>query len=382
MITPRPPIEDGRPGRFRPTHCTRPDCSAHTLSEGFRWRKRGSYRTKSLPNRRTPVIECLHCGKRMSRSAYSCTYYMKKPELLPDVARGLVACGAHRQIARTLKCAPSTVTRIAARLGRHALLYQARAIAMIGAPDEPIAFDHLVTFTHSQIDRLGIATPIGARSWFDYGCEAATYRGSSRRAARKARVRSPQPDHEPDAVKRSLEAALNRLISPGNPLELISDDHPAYPRAIRAARHGALVSHRVYPNPPRATPQQRLEARARDHAMFPVDMVHQFTRHSLSHHARETIAFARRANASIERAMIFGVWRNFIKRRSERKPDHRSPAMLVGLATRRFRWREVLSRRLFPGRIELSPSWTAIYRRELTTPAVGRNLRHDLVHAY
>jgi hypothetical protein len=47
------------------------------------------------------------------------TYCRKRPELLRPVAAGLQAGSAHRQLARTLGCAPSTVTRISEHLGRH-----------------------------------------------------------------------------------------------------------------------------------------------------------------------------------------------------------------------------------------------------------------------
>ena len=259
---------------------------------------------------------------------------------------------------------------------------QAGALERLGSPAEPVVFDHFISFVYSQLDRLGIGTPIGARSWFDYGPEAASSRGQTRRARRKKPVRSAQPVHRPGSEARSLRQALDRLLARDSRLELITDDRSGYRSGIAAATHGSRVRHRVYPNPKGIDPRATSVARARDRAMFPVDMVHQLSRHSLAHHRRETIAFARRANAAMERAMLFAVWRNFVKRRSERRPDERCPAMLVGLVNRRVLWKELLARRLFPGRTTLSSSWSAIYRRELITPAVGRNLRHDLVHAY
>jgi len=75
-------------------------------------------------------------------------------------------------------------------------------------------------------------------------------------------------------------------------------------------------------------------------------------------------------------------WRNFVKGVSERKPDRTTPAMRLGLASRPLKWRDVLARRLFPGRVELPAEWMRIYRREWITPAVGRNTRHALRHAF
>jgi len=64
------------------------------------------------------------------------------------------------------RCAPSTVTRLAARIGRHALLLQALALQHLEQIEEPVVLDHFETFVFSQEDRLGIATPVGQKSLF------------------------------------------------------------------------------------------------------------------------------------------------------------------------------------------------------------------------
>ena len=56
--------------------------------------------------------------------------------------------------------------------------------------------------------------------------------------------------------------------------------------------------------------------------------------------------------------------------------------MRLGLMQRPWTWDEVFSRRHFPDRIELPEGWMKIYRRQWITPAVGRNTRHDLSHAF
>jgi len=71
-----------------------------------------------------------------------------------------------------------------------------------------------------------------------------------------------------------------------------------------------------------------------------------------------------------------------VKGRSERKPDRRTPAMLLGLAEEPWAWPRVLGRRLFPSRIPLQPSWARLYRRDWTTPELGANARHSLVQAF
>jgi len=149
----------------------------------------------------------------------------------------------------------------------------------------------------------------------------------------------------PPAARIGRHALLFQLSPKG--FELVSDDHPAYRAALR--RH------------------------PRNHKLW---------RHSQAHHRRETIAFGRRSNALLERGALMCVWRNFVKGVSERKPDPTSPAMRLGLTDRPWRWRDIFARRLFPERLRLPSGWQRVYRREWITPAVGRNVRHILAHAF
>jgi len=116
--------------------------------------------------------------------------------------------------------------------------------------------------------------------------------------------------------------------------------------------------------------------------MFPVDLLHALLRHSLAHHRRETIAFGRRLNAILERLFLAAVWRNLVKKRSERRPTPVSPAMQVGLTRELWTWRRVLSRRLFPHREPLTPIQRVLHDRDWRTTLLPRNLRHDRIQAY
>ena len=173
---------------------------------------------------------------------------------------------------------------------------------------------------------------------------------------------------------------LLRRTARGRHLQLVSDDHPAYASAAAAA--GPEVRHRAYRNPQRGPGVDPAPARERDRQMFAVDLLHKIWRHSQAHHRRETIAFGRRSNAVLERAHLLAVWRNFVKGLSERTNDTTTPAMRLGLLTRPLRWREVFARRLFPARTDLPEGWMRVYRRLWVTPAVGRNQRHELRHAF
>ncbi len=105
-------------------------------------------------------------------------------------------------------------------------------------------------------------------------------------------------------------------------------------------------------------------------------------RHSCAHHRRETIAFSRRLNALLERAFLLVVWRNFVKRRSERRRGEVTPAMQLGLTQERWSWARVLAQRLFPSRLRLPREWMRIYRRQWEVAAGPPFDRHTLKLAF
>ena len=377
------PVEGRRIDRFRPPHCPWPECPDHRPKKRYRCSKSGSYRRQADPRRRVPRFVCPTCGRTFSLQSFACTYYLKRPELLVPVAAGLVAGSAHAQIARSVKCNRSTVTRLAARLGRHALLLQSLALQHLETLEEPVVMDHFETFVFSQKDRLGIATPVGQKSWFIYGLDPAPHRQGGKRSARKRALQRPLPPKEPGAVMRSTRRVFDLLLglSKGT-VEIVSDDHPAYTHAASSADLRGSIHRRIYPNPPRGPGSDKGAARERDRQMFPVDLLHKLWRHSQAHHRRETIAFGRRSNAVMERGFLLIVWRNFVKKISERSGEPLTPAMLRRLVPRPLEWSQIFSARLFPGRIRLPRGWMKIYRRGWITPAVGRNLTHDLNHAF
>jgi hypothetical protein len=116
--------------------------------------------------------------------------------------------------------------------------------------------------------------------------------------------------------------------------------------------------------------------------LFPIDTLHRFYRHSVKGHARETIAFGRRTEAQLERAHLFAVFRNLVKRRSERRPRSITPAMWIGLTDSRWTWERVFAKRLQPSRMPGGATWPELYDRRMSTPTLRRTPHHTLKLAY
>jgi transposase-like protein len=385
MDWPKTPVE--RLQAFRPPFCPWPACAEHHRKAGrFDSHPIGTYPLKR--GTRIQRFRCAGCGKTFSQRTFSLRYFLKRPELLVPVAAGLVAGSAHRQIARSVGCSPSTVTRLAARLGRHAMLLTARALSHLeDQVDEPINLDHFETFEFAQDYPFGIATAVGADSWFVYGLDPAPHARVGRRSQPQARrwrkrPRRPRRGGYLASTRRTLDSLLE-LTRPARPLRLVCDDKPQYRQAVERHPRCTRIRLSCLRNPPRGPKGSRRppEARERDRAMFAVDALHALIRHSAAHHRRETIAFGRRLNALMERMFLLGVWRNFVKGRSERRPDPSTPAMRVGLTDAAWSWSRVLSRRLFVTRQRLSAVWLELYRRDWTSPMLTCNTRHRRVYA-
>ena len=116
--------------------------------------------------------------------------------------------------------------------------------------------------------------------------------------------------------------------------------------------------------------------------MRAVDALHSLARHTCAHNRRETIAFSRRTNASVERGLLMVIWRNFVKKVTERRPDRTTAAMEIGLTDSQWDWERVLARRLFFDRVRLPPGWDTVYRREWITPSIGPNTLHTARYAF
>jgi hypothetical protein len=373
---------------FQPAFCPRRGCPEHLrLTPGFRFARHGFYSTRR--RRRIPRFRCLTCGSTFSRQTYALSYYSKRPELLIPIAAGLVGGSAHRQIARTLGCAPSTVTRNAARLGRHAILLMALARGeLAGLVNEAFVFDHFETFEFTQDYPFGVGTVVGSKSWFVYDLDPAPHgrTGHISPAQRHRLELRPRRQRYGGYVgsSRRIFERLRDVMLPGATITVFGDGHKAYDRAVRGPSLGRAIVLERYPNPergPKGSPRSEA-ARIRDERMFPVDLLHKILRHSLAHQRRETIAFGRRLNAVMEQMFLTAVWRNFVKKRSERVSQSGTPAMHLGLTSERWPWPRVFSRRIFPARTATPPLWAHLYRRLWTSPLYENNSRHQLKLAF
>jgi transposase-like protein len=338
------------------------------LSPDWRYKRKGFFSRQASPSR-IQRFTCLDCKRHFSTQTFSTSYWQKRPELRANIVMMVVACSGNRQIARALGCCHETVAHYIARLGRHCLLIQARELKRV-PPLSEIAIDGFETFEWSQYFPFHHNVAVDVRSsYFLYHTDSTLRRKGRMRARQK--IRRAQLEQELGrAPARAVEDGVRDLLAPLAAQVIRSDDHHAYPRAIRAL--GRSVSRRITPS------TRRRDGR---NPLWEVNLLDLIIRHSTGAHKRETIAAAKRRQASIEKIAILQVWRNYMKRRSE-KGDETTPAMILGLADRPWRIQDLLKERVFFDKTELSPRWEQYYRREVKTAALPVNRRHCLRYAF
>lgn len=358
---------------FVPPFCPRTDCPHHLCPAGWRWKRAGTYARQCEP-RTIQRYRCAHCGVTFSTQTFSTTYYMKRPELLEPLYFRQLACSCHRQIAREARCAHSTSARLAARLGRHALL-SLQATRPPGPVTEPLVVDGFESFAFSQYHPLHLNVVVGAESHYVYAFTHARLRRKGRMTERQKRRRAAlERRHgraDPKALERGMAEALRIAAPTPQALTVRSDEHPAYPRALERLQ-GYSIRHECTPS---------VAARTTGNPLFPVNLLDLLLRQNSSHLKRESIAFAKRHQAVIERAALLVLWRNEVKVFSENHGGG-TPAMRLGLRESPRSPKVLLKERLFPSRIALPEPWAAYYRRLEDTPGIANPARHTLKRAF
>ena len=296
---------------WRPPHCPNPNCPHHNANGGpWPYRKHGFFRRLASP-RRIQRFTCRHCRRAFSSQTFSCTYWLRRPDVLPALLMKCVGGMANRQIARDLRVAPSTVDRQLSRLGRHCLLFH-RRLLRVAAPPSEIAIDGFETFELSQYYPTHFHVAIEpASSFFAHFTDSELRRKGRMTAGQKRRRRELEQQYgrpDPQAVRKDVTELLRTVLAGVRTAVVRSDCHAAYPVAL--ARLDCRVEH------------QTISSRAlrdRRNPLWEINRTDRMIRHSQAGHARETLAWPKRRQRAAERLAVFLVWWNYLRRRWEKR---------------------------------------------------------------
>ena len=358
---------------FIPPHCPNPDCLYHQqLTAGWRFKRIGSFRRQAHPHciRR---FTCLHCRRSFSTQTFSTSYWLKRPDILPQLPTKTTGCMANRQIARDLHVAPSTIDRQLSRLGRHCLLYHTRHMRT-AKPLSTIAIDGLVSFEFSQFFPFHHHLAVDPGSDFmPYFTDSEVRRSGTMTPAQKRERQRLETAHgkpDPKAVFKDVKHLLEVVTGGHRRVTVLSDEHKTYPLVLREL--GCEIIHLV------TSSQERRDA---GNPLFPINLADLVLRHSSANHKRETIAWSKRRQSSAERLAIFLVWRNYMTGRRQKVRGSPTPAQVRGMVDHRVGVAELLEGRLFVSRIGLPSRWAEYYWRTVRTRVLPRQRRHELRYA-
>ncbi len=327
-------------------------------------------------------FKCLHCRRSFSTSTYTVSYWLHRPELLKLIASMAVICGCLRQIGRELGISHTTVGRYLSRIGRQCLLHH-QDTGDVFEVTESIAIDGFETFEYSQYFPCHFHLATGRESWFIYHFTDSPLRRKGRmtkeQKSRRIEFETQLGRPDPKAIEKDMAELIGTVVSKMSrrqAIEIHSDEHQAYPRAIRRLK-------RERPSLPKITLKtiSSKAPRTARNPLFSINRIDNLIRHCSANHKRETIAFSKLRQRAAERLMILMVYLNEIKRQREKGPPI-SPAMHLGLRRVLLSWSDVLAKRRFPSHKNLTGRWKEYYWGLVKTPVVGiRQVSHQLTYA-
>jgi transposase-like protein len=354
---------------FCPNECCR---FHHEPTTSWRWLRAGFFSRRTSPQR-IQRFRCGHCGRYFSTQTFRTDYWLKCPELLAETFHAMTHCTGFRQLARKHDCSPQTILGHARRLGRHCLLFHEQ-LRPKGELGESLALDGLRTFEYSQYHPSEFHQLVGRSSHFIYGFTHSELRRSgtmtTRQRARRAALEREYGRPDPRSVEREVARLVGIVAAGATHVETHTDEHQAYPRAF-ASLAGLAVEHHTISS--RA-------ARTSSNPLWVINLLDGLIRHSCANHKRETIAFSKETGSSIARMWVMAVWRNYGKWCSERRRAD-TPAMRVGVCTRRLSVGALLKERLFPSRVELPGAWADHYWGRVKSRQIVSPKRHTLKYA-
>lgn len=357
---------------WKPPFCPNPNCQFHKgFHDKWPYKRHGFYSRQARPHRIRRFL-CLACRRAFSCQTFSTDYWLKRPDILPQLMTKTCGGMANRQIARDLGVAPTTIDRQLERLGRHCLLFHKLLLDRLPPPRD-ITIDGFETFELSQYYPFHFHLAVDNDTGFFLAFTDSPLRRKGRmtdyQKQRRQQLEQRHGRPDPRAVGRDVRHLLQIVTQDAVAMIIRSDDHRSYRPALRGLP--CQISHQVISS------KQRRDQR---NPLWEINLLDRFLRHSSGNHRRETLAWPKRRNGAALRLAVFMAWRNEVNRRWQKR-GRRTPAMHAGLFERPLTPAEILQQRLFVTRVELPRRWAEYYWGEVTTPALGVNRRHRLKYA-
>jgi len=314
---------------------------------------------------------CSCCLGTFSENAHLFDFRHKKSNraLSSLIFSGFVHGMSNRQIARYHGISECCVRQRLDRMAKQAFIFHSKQVEGIMIK-ESVAFDGLENFSGSQYDPNNINQAIGAESLFIYDFNFTPLNRKGRQSPwqkkRLSDIEKTFGRYDPRGIRHASACIFERLCvsSPGK-LELFSDEHFQYRRAISARKQlRNQIIHKTVSSK---------ACRNFQNILFSVNHTDLLIRQRIAAFSRETISFAKTAGRMIQKYMLFLVYKNYMAtqftKKHVRRPEahEKSPAQMLGLTKQLLRFSQVF--KFYPRQAEIEglsrPEWRQFAQAEL-----------------
>jgi len=350
----------------RPHHCPYPKCENVSIF----WIHQ---RIKDAPDRTR--FRCLGCKRTFSYAQFHFEFRNKRRGLNHLIFAHFTAGLSNRQIASAISSSECLVRNRIEKMAKQAIIMH-DLLSSKSPIHEPIAFDGLENFARSQYEPNNIQQAIGSRSLFIYDFNFAPLnrkgRMSQRPKERNAHFATTLGQFPKNAVelasKKLLERLLKRSALAKKPLELLSDEHFHYRRAVERINRN---SHQKIEH---ATVSSKTP-RTFKNVLFPVNHTDLLTRQHIKAFARETISFSKNHSAMVQKYALFAAWKNYMRpqftkpQKQNPTANTHTPAQRAGITTRILRFGDLFSIRIpVPKHHSPNSDWTLFLKNQTPFP--------------
>jgi hypothetical protein len=296
--------------------CPNPRCHMHfhPLADEPFYQRHGFYLTKAIgPVQR---YHCTFCGRTFSDRTFHIDYWTRRSLDYAEIQARTVSGECVSAVARNLGCAWASAQNRIGRLARN-MLAMHQALDGEAPLQEDLVADGFESFDRSQYFPSHIGIVVGKNSQQLYAMSHVNHarKGSMTPAQKKKRdAYAEQWSCPRGALKESFAKALQIIplkwdASILQRVSLITDEHPAYPGALRlvvgwAGSNRGEIRHERYSSRVR---------RDTLNPLFPVNYLDREIRKDLAAYARESTCFVRNAANGMERLSVYLGWHNYWK---------------------------------------------------------------------
>ena len=327
-------------GEFTPPRCPNRRCRMHGNPLPRFYVRRGSFRARCRPEP-VPRFQCRSCKRNFSRQTFRLDYRDHRPDCNVQLFQLLISGCGLRQCGRMVQLSVRSVQtkfRKAARAMRQLNRNLLRSLPDTG--HRTFLLDEIETFEHSSILRLTVPVLIERKSLAVLAVGVGPIRRVPRRGSRRQRWLSR---HELNHGRRSdrSRACVRRVLGR---LRRLWGQRRGLLQTDQKALYGALLR-RMWPETPamaHETTPSRLP-RTVCNPLFPINLTDTMLRDNNGRLRRRSWLVSKKAKHLRDQLELYVAYRNWHRQRTNDDPRDVTPGVVLGLATRRFGFGELLA---------------------------------------